>query len=417
MAVSEVTDPEKGASKDAAKPKDKRERTPTKVVVRRLPPEMSQEDFLTQVSPLPEYDYIYNVRGEASQGENAFTRVYINFVNSSDVFTFKERFDNYVFVDKRGHEYPAVVEFATFQKVPRRQQRKYRTDPKAGTIESDPCYQEFLESLKEQPAQEEKPEFSYQFNTDNKENVSTPLLDFVKQRRIDKQRIREERREERRKREIERKKLREVAQQKPAPKITARKHESNALNEEEIEVQSVEQAKDGDKDKVDNPPASTDSVTSSKYPKFNDKNKFKASRPEKPDFRNRRDEFRNRRYEKEVSSTPKKPKKYSEKREERKNEAKKKEEKESQQAGSVLEAHAESESVLKKAGVGDQDPIEDIVEKRGHETTGKKSDPRTQRRIKNKDRPTMALYQPGMLSKRKTTEEKGEVDNGKSEQE
>lgn len=34
----------------------------------------------------------------------------------------------------------------------------------------------------------------------------------------------------------------------------------------------------------------------------------------------------------------------------------------------------------------------------------KENDPRTQRRIRNKDRPTMAIYQPGMLSKRKQSD-------------
>lgn len=399
--------------------------------MRRLPSEMTQDDFIVQVSPLPDYDYMYTIRGDASLGENSFARVYINFVNSSDVFTFKEKFDNYVFVDKRGHEYPAVVEFATFQKVPRRQQRKPRTDPKAGTIESDPYYLEFVEALKEQPTQEEKPEFSYQFNTENKENVSTPLLDFVKQRRIDKQRIREERREERRKREIERKKFRET-DRKIVPKVATRKSDLNILTEEGGE--SVEN-KTEVAEKAEVPAEST----SAKFePKTFSKSKFKSvSRSEKLEFRGRRDEFRNRRYEEprkeaDFKNAPKKPKKYSEKREERRNEAKKAEMKKEDEKDFLPKLAIEKQDCPKKTSTEESSKDNELMNvefaeeaeqhykeerspRKGRED--KKSDPRVQRRIKNKDRPTMALYQPGMLSKRKTTPDASEVDDAKVDQE
>ena len=40
--------------------KEKKEKNvaPTKIVVRRLPPSMTEEEFLNQVSPLPDHDYI-----------------------------------------------------------------------------------------------------------------------------------------------------------------------------------------------------------------------------------------------------------------------------------------------------------------------------------------------------------------------
>ena len=37
-----------------------------------------------------------------SLGPNAFTRAYINFQNAEDVFTFRDKFDGYVFVDAKG---------------------------------------------------------------------------------------------------------------------------------------------------------------------------------------------------------------------------------------------------------------------------------------------------------------------------
>ena len=41
---------------------------PTKVVVRRLPPNMTLEEFLDGVSPLPPHDYLHFSRPDASLG-------------------------------------------------------------------------------------------------------------------------------------------------------------------------------------------------------------------------------------------------------------------------------------------------------------------------------------------------------------
>ena len=42
------------------KEKEKKEKNvnPTKIVLRRLPPTMTEEEFLDQVSPIPEHDYV-----------------------------------------------------------------------------------------------------------------------------------------------------------------------------------------------------------------------------------------------------------------------------------------------------------------------------------------------------------------------
>ena len=126
---------------------------------------MTQEQFLEQVSPLPEHDYLYFVKADMSMGQYAFSRAYINFVEQHDIFMFREKFDNYVFVDSKGTEYPAVVEFAPFQRLPKKKIGK-KKDLKCGTIESDPYYVSFLESLKNQEAEsnvsQPKTEYSYQ---------------------------------------------------------------------------------------------------------------------------------------------------------------------------------------------------------------------------------------------------------------
>jgi hypothetical protein len=90
-----------------------------KLVIRRLPPSMSEVEFLKHVSPLPEHDYFCFFEANLNLGSHAYSRAYINFVNQDDMLIFREQFDNYVFVDKNGHEYPAVVEQSFWHKSPK----------------------------------------------------------------------------------------------------------------------------------------------------------------------------------------------------------------------------------------------------------------------------------------------------------
>ncbi|XP_012231607.1 regulator of nonsense transcripts 3B isoform X1 [Linepithema humile] len=203
-------------SLDVGKTKDNKKekcRPMTKVVIRRLPPSMTQDQFLEQVSPLPDHDYLYFVKADMSLGQFAYSRAYINFVEQQDIFMFREKFDNYVFVDSKGMEYPAVVEFAPFQRLPKKRAGK-KKDLKCGTIESDSYYISFLESLKNQEIDpsvaQSKTEYSYQ-PPDNtvKKIMTTPLLEYLKIRKQEKQRLKDEKREERRRRDIERRRTKD----------------------------------------------------------------------------------------------------------------------------------------------------------------------------------------------------------------
>ncbi|XP_031830941.1 UPF3 regulator of nonsense mediated mRNA decay [Nomia melanderi] len=207
---AQTSSPDVGKVKDNKKEKC---RPMTKVVIRRLPPSMTQEQFLEQVSPLAEHDYLCFVKADMSMGQFAFSRAYINFMEQQDILIFRQKFDNYVFVDSKGTEYPAVVEFAPFQRLPKKRVGK-KKDLKCGTIDSDPYYVSFLESLKNQEAEsnvtQPKTEYSYQ-PSDNtpKKITTTPLLEYLKQRKQEKQRLRDEKREERRRRDLERRRTKD----------------------------------------------------------------------------------------------------------------------------------------------------------------------------------------------------------------
>lgn len=104
------------------------------------------------------------MRNFSFPGQNATSRAYINFINEEDIFIFKDRFDGYVFVEtKGGVEYPAMVEFAPFQGLPKSKSRK--KDNKCNTIETDPDFIKFLNFLNSDTGEgkpEMKMEYSYQ---------------------------------------------------------------------------------------------------------------------------------------------------------------------------------------------------------------------------------------------------------------
>ncbi|CAG0921196.1 unnamed protein product [Notodromas monacha] len=207
----------------------------TKVVIRRLPHSMSEAEFLDAVGPLGPHDYFYFVEGSSKQGPFGYARAYINFVDINDLAEFGQKFDNYVFVDASGTEYPAVVEYAPSQRIPRKQPRpvaggatvggetekpgKAKSEV-VGTYESDPMFQAFLEKLNAEPETIPLPtpeDLLAEIEARDKELkasngvpiVITPLIERVMELQAEKGRWRDEKREERKRKEQEKKRLRE----------------------------------------------------------------------------------------------------------------------------------------------------------------------------------------------------------------
>uniref|UniRef100_A0A8C0SCN0 UPF3 domain-containing protein n=1 Tax=Canis lupus familiaris TaxID=9615 RepID=A0A8C0SCN0_CANLF len=132
------------------KPRERR-RSAT-VVIRRLPPGLTKEQLEEQLHPLPAHDYFEFFPADLSLYPHLYSRAYINFRNPEDILLFRDRFDGYIFIDSKGLEYPAVVEFAPFQKIAKKKLKK--KDAKTGSIEDDPEYKKFLETY---CVEEEKP--------------------------------------------------------------------------------------------------------------------------------------------------------------------------------------------------------------------------------------------------------------------
>lgn len=437
MAVSEndTSDCNSDSSPDSMTSKERKERPFTKAVIRRLPPSMTKDIFLEQVSPLPDYDYMYFVRADMSLGENAFSRAYINFKNNSDIFIFKEKFDNYVFLDAKGSEYTAVVEFAPFSRIPRKR-TKIRVDPKNGSIETDPLYLEFLDSLKEveNNENEEKPEYCFQPATEEEKqkNINTPLLEFIKQRRIDRQKIREEKREERKRKELERKRYKDEERRRRSDRRPESSYHQGKTISNSKNIQILNSTKDANQDEKKDDPVPKkerkyDDVKYEKpYEKYKDDKKYsyqKSKEYKKDDSKKSPTKIRERTYEKsgvkskydakrkddsyrgskkvdynkdaiEDEKIEKKVKKYSERREERRNEIKKMETLKSDDKRKEFDKEDSRED--KEIGKGDEKHDSDERNNGDEHGKLKENDPRSQRRIRNKDRPSLAIYQPGM---------------------
>ncbi|GLI70249.1 hypothetical protein VaNZ11_015095 [Volvox africanus] len=120
-------------------------RPKTKVVIRNLPPGMTEETFMTVLDNLTggHYTWLSYFPGKVRLKRVVFSRAYINFSTSEDVFDFKQRFDGHVFIGQKGHQYRCSVEYAPLQKVPVLEEKPH---PLEGTIEKDAEYLAFWEA-------------------------------------------------------------------------------------------------------------------------------------------------------------------------------------------------------------------------------------------------------------------------------
>ncbi|CAN0880617.1 Regulator of nonsense transcripts UPF3 [Linum grandiflorum] len=160
----------------------------TKVVVRHLPPTISQSALMEQIDSAFAGRYMWSSfrTGKTSQKHQSYSRVYIDFKTPDDVIEFAEFFNGHMFVNEKGTQFKAVVEYAPSQRVPKQISKK---DGREGTISKDPEYLEFLEAISK-PV-ENLPSAEIQLERREAERagavkdavIVTPLMDFIRQKR------------------------------------------------------------------------------------------------------------------------------------------------------------------------------------------------------------------------------------------
>ncbi|KAI1898100.1 hypothetical protein AGOR_G00068860 [Albula goreensis] len=401
------------------KPSKEKKEAMTKIVVRRLPPSLTKEELEEQLQPLPEIDYLEFFSNDTSLFPHLFSRAYINFKNQEDIVLFRDRFDGYVFIDSKGQEYPAIVEFAPFQKIAKKRSKK--KDAKAGTIEEDADYKKFLEYYN---GDDEKltstPEtLLEEIEAKTKELVAkktTPLLDFLK----NKQRIREEKREERRRRELERKRQRDEERRKWREEDRRKRKEAEKLKKgeknhekdgeklkEEPKIKLLKKPEKGDdgdsekpkeklkkaeKDKLkdDRAPGGTESRKRQSHDSHEDRGRNRTEEDGRKETRDREGDRERRQRERERVRKQDDERRRKRERHDGENYRKREE-----------DGKKEKERVWeKRKGESTGDPSPGHSEKAEKPTREEKKEEGSKRdRVRNKDRPAIQLYQPGARSR------------------
>ncbi|KAI5440351.1 regulator of nonsense transcripts UPF3 isoform X1 [Lathyrus oleraceus] len=164
------------------------ERGKTKVVIRHLPPSLTESDLIQHIHNrfASRYRWFVFRPGNTSHRNQRYSRAYIDFNSPDDVFDFAEFFNGHVFVNEKGVQHKAVVEYAPSLRVPKLSTKK---DGRDGTIYKDPDYLEFLKLIAK--PQEHLPSAEIQLERKEAEQagaskeapIVTPLMEYVRQRR------------------------------------------------------------------------------------------------------------------------------------------------------------------------------------------------------------------------------------------
>ncbi|XP_010542917.1 PREDICTED: regulator of nonsense transcripts UPF3-like isoform X2 [Tarenaya hassleriana] len=159
-----------------------------KVIVRHLPPSITQSGLLSHIHArfADRYNWLAFHPGKSSHKNQKYSRAYIEFKTQEDVYEFATFFNGHVFVNEKGSQCKAIVEYAPSQRVPKQCGKK---DPREGTICKDPGYLEFLkiiarpvENLPSAEIQLERKE-AEQSGTMTDTLIVTPLMEFIRQKR------------------------------------------------------------------------------------------------------------------------------------------------------------------------------------------------------------------------------------------
>nr|XP_054526697.1 LOW QUALITY PROTEIN: regulator of nonsense transcripts 3A-like [Pan troglodytes] len=198
------------------------------VVICRLPPGLTKEQLEEQLRPLPAHDYFEFFAADLSLYPHLYSRAYINFRNPDDILLFRDRFDGYIFLDSKDPEYKKFLETYCVE------EEKTSANPETLLGEMEAKTRELIARR------------------------TTPLLGYIKNRKLEKQRIREEKREERRRRELEKKRLREEEKRRRKEERCKKKKKRETdkqkkIAEKEVRVKLLKKPEKGEEPTTEKP--------------------------------------------------------------------------------------------------------------------------------------------------------------------
>ncbi|XP_011402510.1 PREDICTED: regulator of nonsense transcripts 3A-like [Amphimedon queenslandica] len=178
------------ASKYALKRAEK-ELNQTKVVLRHLPADYTEQDLLELINSerpgytSPQYTSFYFVPGsESNSSLPSYSRAYFEIPVFDDIKNLRDTFDGLQLGSKtdRGPKSRLIVEFAPYQGS---LLQRCKTDPRCDTITKDSEYVSFLEEYEKETAHLPSIDISYLDTVEHVAEVQpTPLVDFIKERKI-----------------------------------------------------------------------------------------------------------------------------------------------------------------------------------------------------------------------------------------
>ena len=169
-----------------------------KVVVRDLPPHLTENVFWEAVSPWVRLKadpatneprtasrtaFVQGKRSEQASEVDTLSVAYINFSDFKYVLDFVQNFQGHIFRDSKGQNYHAFVDNALFQSYMRWAPDKYGES--TGTIQQTQEYKDFVAFL-EAPstlAPAPAPGLSASETDSDKASVTTPLVEFVRKQK------------------------------------------------------------------------------------------------------------------------------------------------------------------------------------------------------------------------------------------
>ncbi|VDM80733.1 unnamed protein product, partial [Strongylus vulgaris] len=90
----------------------------TKVVLRRLPRDMTEAELMSKLGQIPPSIYTYFVPADKEMEPFAYSRCYFTFVKNSEVLEFSRKWNGFRFVDSNGNHSIAMVELTANDRIP-----------------------------------------------------------------------------------------------------------------------------------------------------------------------------------------------------------------------------------------------------------------------------------------------------------
>lgn len=157
---------------------------PAKVVVRLLPPEITEEEFRASIPELQMESckwlrFHCGKRSKSDKKPSVNSRCYLQMRTQANADEFIASYHGHQFVDSQGEPFRAVACIAPYQKVPRKTQK----DPREGTLDDDTVFKAFLDELSVKKEFEAPPDPKAGLRPADPSD--TPLLLHMKQRALD----------------------------------------------------------------------------------------------------------------------------------------------------------------------------------------------------------------------------------------